>query len=574
MKSRVQASWLAVITASSILLSSCATLPSSSEPQALRSLEPSNPIAETGPIDGQEPDLLLRDFYAASANPIQQYQQARSYLTPQKSQTWAPSSEIIVLDRIDMNSTRTSKNDEVSYSVTGTIVGTISDGGPYNSRNEPYNETVRLNKVDGQWRIADLPNHIVVERTEMRNRYIPQDLYFFDPSGSILVADRRWMFSGISAMDSALISLVLAGPSPVLEPGVMDEIPVEAAFTGIDRGAYQLTGLSGLSDDARRRLAAQLVWTLALADIAGPYTFTIDGEAITNAEGSNKLTVEDFPEFNPQSATASSGSMYALTRGKVSRVSSGTVTPVPGFLGAENNIESFDISASADTAAVVVSTGEGGSKRSSFHVGSIEGDYTEVLEAATLTKPTFEPEAQAIWTVVDGTGVKRIVRNASTGEIAQIDVDTTDLGEGHNDISVLRLSSTGVRAAFIINGRVYTATVARPNAAERKLTNVRELAPVIGDSAITIEWTGDAGLLVGTASAETPVWRVDVDGSAATTLPSGNIVAPVVSVASNSSTTFITDVRAALQLGNTGQAAYWREVPGLEGSRSITLIPR
>ena len=574
MSSRTRSSVIAVLTMVSMLLTSCATLPSLSEPQALRSLESSDPIIETGPIDGQEPDLLLRDFYAASANPIQQYQQARSYLTPQKSQSWTPSSEIIVLDRIDMSSNLPTNADEISYTVTGTIVGTISDGGPYNPRNDSYKETVRLEKVDDQWRITDLPNHIAVERTEMRNRYVPQELYFFDPSGTILVADRRWIFSGINSMDSALISLVLAGPSPVLKPGVMDEIPVEASFTGVDRGAYQLTGLSGLSDDAKRRLAAQLVWTLALADVAGPYTFAIDGEAVTDAEGSNKLTVDDFPEYNPQSATASSGAMYALTRGKVSRVASGEVTQVAGFLGNESNIESFDISATADAAAAVVAAGDGGNKRSAVHVGSIEGQYTKVLEATTMTKPTFEPDAQAVWTVADGTAVKRIVRNANSGDIAQIDVDITDLGEEHNDISVLRLSATGVRVAFIINGRVYTATVARPTAGERKLTNVRELAPVVGDSAITVEWTGDSGLLVGTASADTPIWRVEVDGSTATTLPSGNIVAPVVSVASNSSTVFITDARAALQLGNTGQTTYWREVPGLEGGRSITVVPR
>lgn len=565
---------ITVVAVTSLLLSSCATLPSSSEPQALRSLESSDPIMETGPIDGQEPDLLLRDFYAASANPTQQYQQAKSYLTPSKSKTWTPSSEIIVLDRIDMSSNLPTDADEISYTVTGTIVGTISDGGPYNPRNDSYKETVRLEKVDDQWRITDLPNHIAVERTEMRNRYVPQELYFFDPTGNILVADRRWIFSGINSMDSALISLVLAGPSAVLEAGVADDIPVEASFTGVDRGAYQLTGLSGLSDDAKRRLAAQLVWTLALADITGPYTFHLDGEPIKNAEGSTKLTVDDFPEYNPQSATASSGTMYALTRGKVSRVTSGAVTQVPGFLGDDGNIESFDVSAAADTAAAVVSTGDGSSKRSSFHVGSTEGNYAKVLEAATMTKPTFEPDAQAVWTVADGTAVKRIVRNSNSGEIAQIDVDTTELGEDHNDISVLRLSATGVRAAFIINGRVYTATVSRPTPGERKLTNVRELAPVVGDSAITVEWTGDSGLLVGTASADTPIWRVEADGSTATTLPSGNIVAPVVSVASNSSTVFITDARAALQLGNTGQTTYWREVPGLEGGRSITVVPR
>ena len=81
-------------------------------------------------------------------------------------------------------------------------------------------------------------------------------------------------------------------------------------------------------------------------------------------------------------------------------------------------------------------------------------------------------------------------------------------------------------------------------------------------------------LLVGTVSTDTPVWRAEVDGSSAIPLSSGNIVAPVVAVSSNSSTVFITDSRAALQLSTSGNSTYWREVPGLEGARSITIVPR
>lgn len=57
-------------------------------------------------------------------------------------------------------------------------------------------------------------------------------------------------------------------------------------------------------------------------------------------------------------------------------------------------------------------------------------------------------------------------------------------------------------------------------------------------------------------------------------LPSGNIVAPVVAVAANTNTLFITDARAALHLSQAGSENYWREIPGLEGGRSITVVPR
>jgi lipoprotein lpqB len=531
---------------------------------------------DSGPISGREPDLLLRDFYANSANPLKQYAQARNYLTPDANNQWKPGPETVIIDRIGMSRNSTAGADHVSYTVTGTIVGTLGEGGAYNPRNEDYRAVVTLERRDGEWRIAELPNQAIIERTELRNRYIPRDLYFFDPTGNTLVPDRRWMFAGTNTQDTALISLLLAGPSPTLAPGVMDELPNSAAYTRTNNGVYELTGLSSLSEAARRRLAAQLTWTLALAEISEPFSFSIDGDLVRNDRNNPKLSVNDFPEYNPSASGTSAGVLYALTNGKASSISDGNVVAVPGFLGTNGGIESMDVASLNHTnvAASVVTTNAEGDKKSQLYMGPVDGDSTKILTAATLTKPTFEANSQAVWTVMDGNKVMRVAQSSSSSSISQTEVDTSELGENHGDISVLRLSPTGVQAAFIVDGRVYVATVARPTAGDRKLTNVRELVPAIGDSAITLEWSVNSTLLVGTVSTDTPVWRAEVDGSSAIPLSSGNIVAPVVAVSSNSSTVFITDSRAALQLSTSGNSTYWREVPGLEGARSITIVPR
>ena len=384
------------------------------------------------------------------------------------------------------------------------------------------------------------------------------------------------MFAGTNTQDTALISLLLAGPSPTLAPGVMDELPNSAAYTRTNNGVYELTGLSSLSEAARRRLAAQLTWTLALAEISEPFSFSIDGDLVRNDRNNPKLSVNDFPEYNPSASGTSAGVLYALTNGKASSISDGNVVAVPGFLGTNGGIESMDVASLNHTnvAASVVTTNAEGDKKSQLYMGPVDGDSTKILTAATLTKPTFEANSQAVWTVMDGNKVMRVAQSSSSSSISQTEVDTSELGENHGDISVLRLSPTGVQAAFIVDGRVYVATVARPTAGDRKLTNVRELVPAIGDSAITLEWSVNSTLLVGTVSTDTPVWRAEVDGSSAIPLSSGNIVAPVVAVSSNSSTVFITDARAALQLSTSGNSTYWREVPGLEGARSITIVPR
>nr|WP_314744504.1 MtrAB system accessory lipoprotein LpqB [uncultured Corynebacterium sp.] len=567
---------LVAVLSVAILVSSCASLPNSSEPQSLKRLDNPSSQQDSGPISGREPDLLLRDFYANSANPLKQYAQARNYLTPDANNQWKPGPETVIIDRIGMSRNSTAGADHVSYTVTGTIVGTLGEGGAYSPRNEDYHAVVTLERRDGEWRIAELPNQAIIERTELRNRYIPRDLYFFDPTGNTLVPDRRWMFAGTNTQDTALISLLLAGPSPMLAPGVMDELPNSAAYTRTNNGVYELTGLSNLSEAARRRLAAQLTWTLALAEISEPFSFSIDGDLVRNDRNNPKLSVNDFPEYNPSASGTSAGVLYALTNGKASSISDGNVVAVPGFLGTNGGIESMDVASLNHTnvAASVVTTNAEGDKKSQLYMGPVDGDSTKILTAATLTKPTFEANSQAVWTVMDGNKVMRVAQSSSNSSISQTEVDTSELGENHGDISVLRLSPTGVQAAFIVDGRVYVATVARPTAGDRKLTNVRELIPAIGDSAITLEWSVNSTLLVGTVSTDTPVWRAEVDGSSAIPLSSGNIVAPVVAVSSNSSTVFITDSRAALQLSTSGNSTYWREVPGLEGARSITIVPR
>ena len=567
---------LGAVLSVAVLVSSCASLPNSSEPQSLKRLDNPSSQQDSGPISGREPDLLLRDFYANSANPLKQYAQARNYLTPDANNQWKPGPETVIIDRIGMSRNSTAGADHVSYTVTGTIVGTLGEGGAYNPRNEDYRAVVTLERRDGEWRIAELPNQAIIDRTELRNRYIPRDLYFFDPTGNTLVPDRRWMFAGTNTQDTALISLLLAGPSPTLAPGVMDELPNSAAYTRTNNGVYELTGLSSLSEAARRRLAAQLTWTLALAEISEPFSFSIDGDLVRNDRNNPKLSVNDFPEYNPSASGTSAGVLYALTNGKASSISDGNVVAVPGFLGTNGGIESMDVASLNHTnvAASVVTTNAEGDKKSQLYMGPVDGDSTKILTAATLTKPTFEANSQAVWTVMDGNKVMRVAQSSSSSSISQTEVDTSELGENHGDISVLRLSPTGVQAAFIVDGRVYVATVARPTAGDRKLTNVRELVPAIGDSAITLEWSVNSTLLVGTVSTDTPVWRAEVDGSSAIPLSSGNIVAPVVAVSSNSSTVFITDSRAALQLSTSGNSTYWREVPGLEGARSITIVPR
>ena len=572
------------------LIAGCTSLPGDSAPQAIRPFERTHPTEdELAPVAGQEPDLLLRGFFTAAGNPAQKHQAARGFLTGSMASNWDDTASTLVLDRIDLNAEPGATEDSISYKVRGTVVGTLATGGVYTPENGEYEATMELNRVNGEWRISALPPGVVLERTELRNKFSPHELFFFAPTGKFLVRDRRWVYNGQPSLDTALLSLLMEGPQADLAPGVVDEIPPDAVFTGAEDGVYHFTGFGDLYIDQRHRFAAQVVWTLAHSGTRGPYRVELDGTPIDPAH--DALTVEDVAEFNPNAFAGAISPLYALNEGSLMLVDGTDTRPVAGPLGVAGNIGSAEISSSGGVVAVVENlngagtpgqstsvTTAGGRANSRLLLGPVGGETAEVLTAGTLTRPSFEYEATALWTVLDGRTVARVARSTSTGELSQVEVDASALDEpdhGGDDqlISVLRLSPDGVRVAMIRNGRVWVGTVARPAPGERKIVRPVEIAPAIGDTALALSWQQDGSLLVGTSSPDTPVWRVEVDGSAVTSLPTGNLTAPIVAVASSANTLYATDARAMLQLpASTNSAAFWREVPALQGTRAVPVV--
>lgn len=549
------------------LLAGCTSLPSDTEPQALRSFAPAEPVnAEIQPTSGAEPDLLLRDFFTASARPSLDHEASRAFLTEDANQVWQPQASTLIVDRIDLVTQAGATTEERTFAVRGNVIGQLASGGSYQVENGVYEAQIEMEQEDGEWRISSLPEGVVLERTELRNQYTPHNLYYFDPDGRMLIADRRWVYAGQESLDAVLISLMMEGPGANISPAVSFGLPAEATFNGIQDGVYKFSGLAGLDTSERQSFAAQLVWTLAMANIPGPYTVEVDGLPIS--EDFPMLSTDDFAEFNPGAETGATSPLYALNDGSLLRVSANQTEPVEGDLRDIHDIESADITANR-TGAVVRRQGD----VSVLSLGGVDEPLREVLRADSITRPTFEPDHAAVWMAVDGDRVIRVVRSTTTGEVVESEVSAPFLRDMEDEISVLRLSRDGARVAMIIGGRIYTGVVNRPGTGQRRIVNVQELAPQLAGSALALDWQPDGSILVGTSSPESPIWRVEKDGSAVASLPSGNITAPVVSVAASPSTLYVTDAQAVLQMPvNGGDSVFWREVPGLQGMRSAPVV--
>lgn len=557
----------AVAVVCALIVSGCVGLPTNTEPQALRPFETISHIEEDlGPEPGQQPDLLLRDFYRASATPTAHHSQARAYLTPPAAERWDSGTSTLIVDRLDITTQPGATSQERTFDIRGTVIGTLRDGGSYISENGAYEATVEMELVEGEWRISSLPSGVVMERADLRNNYEPHNLYFFDSTKRVLVADRRWVFSGEARLDTVLLAMLMQGPSERIAPAVTSVTPTRAEFIGEADGIYRFSGLEGMDVEGRSQFAAQLTWTLALANIPAPYTYEGgDGPLIPQKP---QLVPDDFAEFNPRVGTSATAPLYALTDGRIYEIVANQATPLSGPLGQDGYLESADITAEGTVAAV---RGEGDT--STLVITAPGGGVEEVLRANTISRPTFEFDPNAAWVVLNGSAIVRIVRSESTEEVAQIPVDTAALEEIDGEISMLRLSRSGSYVALIIDGRVYVGIVARPAAGGKSVVNVQEIAAELAGTALSVDWQPDGSLLVGTSALETPVWRVEQDGSSVAAISSANITAPVVSVAASTNTMYATDARAVLQLPAAGsENVIWREVPGLQGVRSVPIV--
>ncbi|SDS38119.1 LpqB family beta-propeller domain-containing protein [Corynebacterium timonense] len=561
---------VAAVATVATCLGSCATLPSNTEPHVLRAYQPEMEQAPAiAPQPGSDPDLLLRDFFAALAVPTANYEAARSFLRQGTREAWQPTGDILVVDRLNITTVAGSAPGTRSFSVQGNVIGEVTAGGVFTPARALYDATIELEQVDGEWRISSLPSGVVIERTELRNKYQPHNLYFYDPDAAVLVPDRRWIFAEWDSLSSVLLNLLIDGPAERLQPAVRFTLPAEAGYAGFENGAYNFTGFGAVSEVDRLRFAAQVVWVLAQAGTTGTIKIMADGDPLI--PGIDSFTTDDFADVHPARDAAGEQSVFALFNGSLFSLSGGQAESVEGPLGHSGEIVSADVERDGDVAVV---SGPEGNQR--LGLGKLPEAPAEVERAGNFTRPTFEMGSEAIWVVADGRRVLRVVRSAATGEIStsEVQVEMPDGVEGN--ISVLRLSQTGARAVLVIDGHLYTGVIASDGSGVRRLVNLLEYAPDLGGSVIAADWNVDGSLLVGTSSSSAPVVRVEQDGSSTTVLSSGNLTAPVVAVASSGAMYYATDANGTLQLPATGtpDSPNWREVPGLQGVRSLAIVAR
>ena len=265
-------------------------MPNSSAPQAIGTVERPAPQSLPKPTPGMEPDLLLREFLKATADPANRHLAARQFLTESASANWDDAGSSLLIDNVVFVETRSAER--VSVSMRADILGSLSDMGVFETAEGalPDPGAIELVKTSDGWRIDRLPNGVFLDWQQFQQTYKRHTLYFVDPTGKTTVPDPRYFaVSDPDQLATELVSKLIAGPRPEMANTVrnMSASPLrlrgpvtraDGGKTGVGRGyggaRVELEGLANTDPHSRQLLAAQVIWTLARSDIKGPTSST------------------------------------------------------------------------------------------------------------------------------------------------------------------------------------------------------------------------------------------------------------------------------------------------------------
>ncbi|MGW4634158.1 MtrAB system accessory lipoprotein LpqB [Nocardia sp. NPDC004415] len=578
-----------------LILTGCASLPESSAPQALGTINRAPTSAgPPPPAQGRDPDLLVGDFLTASADPANRHGAARLYLSTEAAGEWNDEVSITIVDRPDI--LRESRSgDKASYVIRARKVGELGSDGGYRAVDGILENKIEMSKLEGEWRITDLPDGVVTDANSFDKSYRRYVLNYVEPGNSALVPDPRWVSASRGELTERLIGLLSAGPQAAIAPVVRNELapPVtvngpitkadnEPGEVGVGIGGVRIdfSGVGNLGQRERELFAAQVVMTLAGADILGPYVLLADGKPLDEryADG---WSVADVDQYSASAPGQSRVGLHALRNGTLVQVTpDGIVTP-SGSFGEATNLQSVGISADGQFVAAVADTGRPESEPGrTLLIGNYGAKAFGVAEGMSIARPSWTADGGAAWTVIDGERVIRAVTDRATGNVSVEPVDTTALLEGtgapRTPISEIAVSRTGVRAALIADGKVYVAVVERRPDGKYALTSPVPVAVGLSTRAVSLSWvTGDT-LMVAREGNVDPVLTVSIDGSQLTPVTPQNLTPPVRVVTATPTTQYVADSRAVLQLQTADPARndrFWREVPGLTGDNVVPVLP-
>ena len=522
-----------------VTLTGCAAIPTNTQPKPIGSKDSkaSNTPAAPEPRQNIDPFMLVRDFLNATANPDSDYAAARAFMTPEANKNWDTKNPTIIETGFSTVPTSQAAQDKTqTVLLQGNYVGRLGSDNAFVPQLGEFRIPVKVERTsDNQWRISEPPLGVYMPQNLFNTTYRRVTLYFYNPEFTVLVPDPRYVvIPPATSIPTRVTELLIAGPGDAVRDTLVSALGTETEkFSDTkesDDGALEvnLTNVGkDLTPEKRKQIVAQVVKSYS-GVTSSRVRVLVDGQQI----------LPDQRDYRPSDVSATAGeTLLALnanlqgmlvTDGSIRSLTDGNPIKGPAGAGAYSAVSAAQ---SLDGSRLAVVSREGGGMR--LRVGELEQDLSVVDQrATTLSRPTWQlstGQGTEVWTAVDGNSVARVTRS-DNGSWTAKGVNITEIMP-FGSISELRLSRDGTRAALVIAGKLYIASVVRDNQ-DVSLRSPRQLQPsILAASVQSIDWLSQDVLVVSSSLPAWPVTKVYTDGYKMDRYSQSNLTVPVGSVA-------------------------------------------
>ncbi|MFG1646058.1 LpqB family beta-propeller domain-containing protein [Amycolatopsis sp. NPDC049252] len=514
-----------------VLVAGCANVPLESQPVVVsgeRQGQGQNAEAPE-PEQGIDSLTLVREFIRATLKPGQNNAAARAYLDDQGRANWRPSRSLTIIQdtfgTVYDTEPQPDPNTQV-VNVRGIDIGTLDQNSSFVPDYSSALLHVKVRKQqNGQWRIVDPPADLYATEADFSENYTAVPVSFYSESSNAFVPDRRYVVAKPqSGLPGRVMDLLVDGPSTSLAGAVKnllgEPVEIDTNVKSLDDGTLvvPLTGLTGVGENIRNLIAAQIVLSLQYVTSAR-IRILADGAPLVPNHPDWRLN--ELPAYGASPSLSLDLPGLMTVDGRVRSLGDGA--PVPGPVG-NGGYDVVSAAQSTDGKRLAVVDRTGGQVH--LRIGDLGRELPLVsLAGSTLSRPTWRPGASEVWTVADQLTVARMVLTPN-GQWTPLTVNATDLTQ-QGGISELRFSHDGARVAAVISGQLWVASVVGGTGDSIALREPRHLQPHDLQNVVDVDWLSQDTLVAVTTSTSQPVIKVTVDGQRMDAFNSSNLTPPV-----------------------------------------------
>ncbi|HVK29117.1 MAG TPA: LpqB family beta-propeller domain-containing protein [Nocardioides sp.] len=509
---------LPALCALALLLAGCVSLPTEG-PVVDSDVIDADDTRQASDIDARPPsagasrsEVVSGFLDAMTAWPVQT-NVAKKYLTEEAAAGWNPERETVVYSDAPLATRESGNTVRVELGAADALDGAGAWRGALTG--DDLDLGFRLSVENGEFRIADPADALVVPASWFQQRYRQVSLYYFDPIAQILVPEPVFVPQG-DQLATSLVAGLLEGPPPRARGVVRSFVPpglsVGLSVPVDERGVADVNLVGDaprLTAEESELMLAQLAWTLQQDPAIRAVRVSIGGESLQIPGGASRFPVDGGQAFDPAGDKATT-LLFGLSRGRLVWGSSGNLVTATGPFGDQG--ADLDAIAARPDAVVAAAVDADGHRVRVAPVRASQGTATAartILSGGTYARPSWD-FAGRLWVLdrrrtgarvllVEDDRVREVPVEGISGRDARAVVVSRD---GTRLVGVVRTARGDevVGARVVIDGRGRVTRTRAPFL-------IREAEGTVIDD---LAWTSPIRVGLLTATAPGSLYEVDV----------------------------------------------------------------